>query len=109
MPLSALLLVGFFAGEAALLGLNPLVFLLVFILPHGVFELPAIILAMAFGLRMGLSIMSPPLGFSISESLLLSLADLLKVFFLVVIPLLLLAALAEVYITPIVVVRFFGG
>jgi uncharacterized membrane protein SpoIIM required for sporulation/ABC-type transport system involved in multi-copper enzyme maturation permease subunit len=109
MPLSALLLVGFFAGEAAFLGLNPLVFLLVFILPHGVFELPAIILAMAFGLRMGLSIMSPPPGFSISESLLLALADLLKVFFLVVIPLLLLAAVAEVYITPLLVVRFFGG
>lgn len=109
MPLSAMLLVGFFAGEAAFLGLSPLVFLLVFILPHGVFELPAIVLVMAFGLRMGVSIMSPPPGFSISESLLLSLADLLKVFFLVVIPLLLLAAVAEVYITPLVVVRFFGG
>jgi ABC-type transport system involved in multi-copper enzyme maturation permease subunit len=109
LPLSALLLVGFFAGEASFLGLNPLVFLLVFILPHGVFELPAVILAMAFGLRMGVCIMSPPPGFSISESLLLALADLLKVFFLVVIPLLLLAAVAEVYVTPLMVVRFFGG
>jgi uncharacterized membrane protein SpoIIM required for sporulation/ABC-type transport system involved in multi-copper enzyme maturation permease subunit len=109
LPLPAMLLVGFFAGEATFVGLNPLVFLAVFILPHGVFELTAVVLAMAFGLRMGASIMSPPTGFSISESLLLSLADLIKVFVLVVIPMLLLAAIAEVYVTPLVVMRFFGG
>jgi uncharacterized membrane protein SpoIIM required for sporulation len=109
LPLPAMLLVGFFAGEAAFVGLNPLLFLAVFILPHGVLELPAVILAMAFGLRMGASIMAPPPGFSISESLLLSLADLIKVFVLVVIPMLLLAAVAEVYVTPLVVMRFFGG
>jgi uncharacterized membrane protein SpoIIM required for sporulation len=53
--------------------------------------------------------MSPPPGFSISEGLLLSLADLLKVFVLLVIPLLLLAAVVEVYVTPLVVMRFFGA
>jgi uncharacterized membrane protein SpoIIM required for sporulation/ABC-type transport system involved in multi-copper enzyme maturation permease subunit len=109
LPLPAMLLVGLFAGEAAFVGLNPLVFLAVFILPHGIPELAAVVLAMGFGLRLGASIMSPPPGFSISEGLLLSLADLLKVFVLLVIPLLLLAAVVEVYVTPLVVMRFFGA
>jgi uncharacterized membrane protein SpoIIM required for sporulation len=109
LPLPAMLLVGLFAGEAAFVGMNPLVFMAVFILPHGLPELTGVVLAMAFGLRLGASIMSPPPGFSISEGLLLSLADLLKVFFLLVIPLLLLAAAVEVYVTPLVVMRFFGA
>lgn len=107
--LPAMLLVGFFAGEAALIGLNPWIFLAAFILPHGILELPAVVLASAFGLRLGASIMAPPPGFSISESIMLSVADLLKVFVLVVIPMLLLAAAAEVYVTPWVVTRIFGG
>jgi uncharacterized membrane protein SpoIIM required for sporulation/ABC-type transport system involved in multi-copper enzyme maturation permease subunit len=109
LPLPAMLLVGLFAGEAAFAGLNPLVFLAVFILPHGILELAAVVLGMGFGLRLGACIMSPPPGFSISEGLLLSLADLLKVFVLLVIPLLLLAAVVEVYVTPLVVMRFFGA
>ena len=107
--LSPMLLVGFFAGEAFILGLNPLLFLVAFILPHGLFELPAVALATAFSVRLGASIMSPPSGFTISESLLLSLADLIKVFVFLVIPLLLLAAAMEVYVTPLVVMRFFGA
>jgi uncharacterized membrane protein SpoIIM required for sporulation/ABC-type transport system involved in multi-copper enzyme maturation permease subunit len=109
MPLPAMLLVGFFAGEAAFVGLNPLAFLIVFIMPHGILELPAIVLATAFGLRLGASIMSPPLGFSVTEGLLLSIADLIKVFFLLVLPMLFLAAVLEVYLTPLVVMRFFGS
>jgi uncharacterized membrane protein SpoIIM required for sporulation len=107
--LSPMLLVGFFAGEAFVLGLNPLLFLVAFILPHGIFELPAVVLATAFSVRLGASIMSPPPGFTISESLLLSLSDLIKVFVLLVIPLLLLAAVLEVHVTPLVVVHFFGA
>ena len=107
--LPSMLLVGFFAGEAAFAGLNPWVFLAVFILPHGVLELPAVVLASAFGLRLGASIMAPPPDFSISQSIMLSVADLLKVFFLLVMPMLLLAAAVEVYLTPWLVMRVFGG
>lgn len=109
LMLSPMVLVGFFAGEVAFLGLSPLAFLLAFIVPHGLFELPAVALGSAFSLRLGASIMSPPPGFSVSEGLLLSLADLIKVFVLLVIPLLLLAAVMEVHVTPLVVMRFFGG
>lgn len=102
-------MVGFFAGEVGCLGLNPFIFLLAFILPHGLFELPAVVVGTALSLRLGASIMSPPPGFAISESLLLSIADFLKVFFLLVIPMLFVAACVEVYVTPLVVLRFFGG
>jgi uncharacterized membrane protein SpoIIM required for sporulation/ABC-type transport system involved in multi-copper enzyme maturation permease subunit len=104
-----MLLVGFFATEVALLGVSPLVFLAAFILPHGVVEMPAVVLATAFSLRMGASIMAPPAGFSVGESLLLGIADLIKVFFLLVVPMLLVAAFVEVNITPVVVMWLFGG
>jgi uncharacterized membrane protein SpoIIM required for sporulation/ABC-type transport system involved in multi-copper enzyme maturation permease subunit len=104
-----MVLVGFLAGEAGFLGLNPVVFLLAFIVPHGIVELPAVALAMAFSLRLGASFMAPPPGFSVSESLLLAVADLLKIFFLLVVPMLLIAAFVEVSITPQVVLWFFGS
>lgn len=106
MPVS---IVGFFAGEAACLGFSPLVFLAAFVLPHGIVELPAVVLATAFSLRLGASIMSPPPGFSISESLLLAVADFLKIFLLLVVPMLLLAAVIEVHITPMVMLYLLGG
>jgi len=107
--LPSMLLIGFFAAEAAFLGFSPLVFLLAFILPHGIIELPAVVLATAFSLRLGASLMAPPPGFSVGESLLLAIADLLKVFLLLVVPMLLVSAFIEVNITPQVVVWFFGG
>ncbi len=107
--LPVMLLVGFFAGEMACLGLNPLAFFLAFILPHGIMELPAVLLAMAFSLRLGASLMAPPPGFSVGESLLLAVADLVKIFFLLAVPMLLVAAFIEVNITPQVVVWLFGG
>jgi ABC-type transport system involved in multi-copper enzyme maturation permease subunit len=51
--LPAPLVVGFFASAVTQVGANPFVFLLAFILPHGIFELPAVILATAFALRVG--------------------------------------------------------
>ncbi len=107
--LPSMLLVGFFAAEAAIVGLNPLAFLLAFILPHGIVEVPAVILASAFSLRLGASFMAPPPGFSVGESLLLAISDFLKVFFLLVVPMLLVAAFIEVNITPQLVLWFLGG
>jgi uncharacterized membrane protein SpoIIM required for sporulation/ABC-type transport system involved in multi-copper enzyme maturation permease subunit len=106
LPMS---IIGFFAGEVALLGFSPLVFLLAFILPHGIMELPGVVLATAFSLRVGASVMAPPPGFAVSESILLALADFIKVFFLLVVPMLLVAAFLEINVTPQVVMWFFGG
>jgi uncharacterized membrane protein SpoIIM required for sporulation/ABC-type transport system involved in multi-copper enzyme maturation permease subunit len=101
-------IIGFFAGEVANLGMSPLTFLLVFIVPHGLFELPAAVLATAFALRLGASVIAPPAGVSVGENLLHALADLIKVFVFVVLPLLLVAAWIEATITPQIVLWFYG-
>jgi uncharacterized membrane protein SpoIIM required for sporulation/ABC-type transport system involved in multi-copper enzyme maturation permease subunit len=107
--MAPLAIIGFFAGEVFLLGYNPLLFLVAFILPHGVVELPAAIIATAFALRMGASVISPPKGLTVSEGLLLTLADFLKVFLFLVLPLLLIAAVLEIRVTPQVVLTVYGA
>jgi uncharacterized membrane protein SpoIIM required for sporulation len=99
---------GFLAGEVASLGYDPITFLLVFIVPHGLFEVPAAVLGTAFALRLGASIMSPPPGVTAGENLLHAFADLAKIFVFVVLPLLLVAAAIEAHITPQIVLWFYG-
>lgn len=100
-------LIGFFAGEVALAGQAPGAFLLAFVVPHGVLEIPAAWLAYAFALRAGLATVSPGKGQE-GGGLLGALADFLRVFVLVVLPLLLLAAWVEAQITPQVVLQVYG-
>ncbi len=101
-------IVGFLAAELASAGTNPILFLGAFVLPHGIFEIPAAILATAFGLRVGTSIIS---GARRGEGggFIKALADWLKVFVLIVVPLLLIGAFVEANITPRIVTLFFGG
>ena len=101
-------IVGFFAGEVTNLGMNPVTFLLAFIVPHGIFEMPAAVLATAFALRLGASVIAPPAGVSVGENLLHALADLIKIFVFVVLPLLLVAAWVEATITPQIVLWIYG-
>src|SRR5258708_21817791 len=98
-----LALTGFFAGQVALIGLSPLQFFAAFILPHGVFEITAAVLEGAAILRLGASVISPPGGKTLSEGWLMALADWAKISLALVVPLLLVAALVEVFITPLVV------
>ncbi|MCI0475545.1 MAG: stage II sporulation protein M, partial [Anaerolineales bacterium] len=77
-----------------------IVFLLAALLPHGILELPAAILATAFALRAGASIIAPPPGVTAGENLLRALADFVKIILFVVLPLLFIAALVEVNVTP---------
>jgi uncharacterized membrane protein SpoIIM required for sporulation len=102
-------LVGFFAGQVALVGVSPLVFLGAFVLPHGLLEVPAALLAGGAILRLGTSIIAPPPGKSLGESWLLALADWAKTMLAVVLPLLAVAALLEAFVTPRVVMAVFGG
>jgi uncharacterized membrane protein SpoIIM required for sporulation len=102
-------IVSFVATQATLVGYNPLVFIGTFILPHGVVELPAAILATAAAVRLGMSVVSPPPGMSVSQSWLQSLAHFVKLFLLVVLPLLALAAFIEVRITPQLVLAVYGN
>jgi len=107
--LAPMAMVGFLAVQFALVGGNPWTFLAAFILPHGWLELPAAVIATAFGFRMGAVLMAPPKDFTAGEALIQAAADFVKVFVLLVLPLLALAALTEARITPQVVLWMYGG
>lgn len=100
LPMSV---VGFLAGQVALAGQSGLLFLGAFILPHALLEIPATLIATAFSLRIGAMLISPPPRFTAGEALLRGLADFTKIFLLVVLPLLAVAAVVEVYVTPAVI------
>lgn len=107
--MAPLAIVGYFAGAVNLLGYSPWVFLGAFILPHGLFELPAAIIGTAFALRIGAALVAPPQGFDVGQGFLLTMANFLKIFVFVVIPLLLIAAFVETEITPQIVYWAYGA
>lgn len=107
--MAPLAIVFFFGAQMARLGYDPLLFLAAFVLPHGILELPAAIAATAMAVRLGAAFMSPPRGMTVGEGWLWALADFIKVFLFLVIPLLALAAIIEVHLTPLVVVWAYGG
>ena len=104
-----LLLVGYFAGSAAASGLSPGLFLTAFLIPHGLFEIPAILLSGAVILRLGATFAAPTRGKSTSEAWLSALADWFKIMLVFVIPLLLGAAALEVWVTPRLALALLGG
>lgn len=79
---------------------SPLTFLLSYVVPHGIVELPTAILCSALGIRIGASLMSPPKGFTVGQNILWSLAQFFKVWVLVVLPLIFIASLIEGLISP---------
>lgn len=93
-------LIGGVLGGAHLVGFSPLLAFAAGILPHGIFELSAVFLATAAMLKVGAQLVTPQSDKSLGEILLLSLADWCRVFIGVVLPLLAIAALIEIYITP---------
>jgi uncharacterized membrane protein SpoIIM required for sporulation len=93
----------------AWLGYNPLLFVAAFVLPHGILEIPAAVLATAFALRIGASVTAPREGLTVGEGMVQAAADFLKVFLFAVVPLLLLAAFVEANVTPQIVLWAFGG
>jgi len=78
-------------------------------LPHGIFEIPAIILAGGAALRLGATLTAPAKGRTMSEALLVSLADWVKVMVAFVIPMLLVAAVFEIYVTPKIAILLLGN
>ena len=78
------------------------------ILPHGIFELPALIIASACGVclcrNMCRLVTSSPKRVSMVELL----SDLLRVLLLLVLPLTVAAAFIEAYVTPVIMALFMG-
>lgn len=71
------------------------------LLPHGVFELPAVLLAMSLGVvlcrHISGSILRRPWAIPLEDLL----GHLLRVYLLVILPMLAVAAVVETYITPV--------
>lgn len=99
------ILMGVLAGWSMEQGLGVDVYL-AGILPHGIFELSALILSAACGvklcLNMGRMIFNAPDRIPLTELL----ADLLRVLLLLVAPLTMVAAFVEAYVTPMIMGLF---
>ncbi|NTW00005.1 MAG: ABC transporter permease subunit [Oscillochloris sp.] len=88
---------------------SPLQFILAYVLPHGIVELPTFILSAAFGLRIGAALLAPPPSFSAGQNLLWALAAFTKTWLFVLLPLVALGSLIEGMITPLIIRAFYGG
>lgn len=95
--------IGLIGGVFALLqllGLQPWPIFFAGVVPHGVFEIPALMFGSAVVLYMGATIVTPQTGKSMGEVIIELFADWAKIFFGLVVPLLAVAAVIEAYITP---------
>ena len=102
-------ILGWAFAQFLMMGIPPALFLAA-VVPHSLVEIPAIFLATAAALRMGATVTErPPAGKTVGEMLLLALADVVKIGVGVVLPLLVVAALVEVFVTPAVVRLVLGG
>jgi stage II sporulation protein M len=91
-PLLALVFNGYLLGFVAFISVKAHgVWVLWRVLPHGIFELPAVFLSLGLGLRLGFSIFSKSERFGFKNSFLNS----LRIFLLIVFPLLVIAAIIE--------------
>lgn len=101
-------IIAYAAVQVAWAGYDPLTFILTFVMPHGVLELPAAIIATALAVRLGATFIAPPRGMTVGEGWIQALADFVKVFLGVVVPLLAVAAAVEVHLTPAIVLAVYG-
>jgi hypothetical protein len=90
-------------------GVSSLLTALSLVAPHGLLEVPAIVLAGAAILRLGAILVTPSPGRTLGEAWLIGLADWTRVMVALVIPLLLGAAALEVLVTPRVALLAFGN
>ena len=102
-------LVGGVLGAAHLVGYSPLLAFGAGILPHGVFELTSIFLATAAMLKVGAQLVTPQPDKSLGETILVSLADWSRIFIGIVLPLLAIAAVVEIYLTPLLIQLAFSS
>jgi stage II sporulation protein M len=102
-----LALVGGVLGAVDVIGLPWLQVFVVGILPHGIFELPSVMLVSAGVLYMGARLVTPNPKESIGEVFIKTIAEWMVVAVGLAFPLLLIAALVEANITPILLYNFF--
>jgi len=100
-------LIGGVLSLFAYAGLPPFLVFAAGLLPHGMFELPALMLSGAAVLQMSGALVTPQAGRSLGEVVIELVADWARVFMGVIIPLLIAAAVIETYITPVIIQAVF--
>jgi uncharacterized membrane protein SpoIIM required for sporulation/ABC-type transport system involved in multi-copper enzyme maturation permease subunit len=83
------------------IGKPPLKMGLFGMLPHGIFEIPALILASAAILYLGIALVTPRSQRTLGEVLIEAIADWMKIGLGLVLPLLTIAAAIETWVTPV--------
>ena len=76
------------------------------ILPHGIFELPALVLAASMGFTLCLTLVKKILRAPNTPPMTELLSDILRTLLLVILPMLVAAAVIEAYVTPLVMSLF---
>jgi uncharacterized membrane protein SpoIIM required for sporulation len=93
-------LVGYLLGTLSLNGIPPLTVFVGLILPHGIFEIPVLILANAAVLQFGAMLATPTPGRTFGEVWIHGVARWARLILGLVVPLLLLSAVIEAWVTP---------
>lgn len=101
-----LAIVGMLLGVLELMGL-PIWKVAIFgILPHGIFEITALILSSSAILYGAILLVTPQYQQSLGEVVIKTMADWVKIFIGLVIPLVLIAAILETWVTPFLLINF---
>ncbi|GAP10125.1 uncharacterized membrane protein [Bellilinea caldifistulae] len=109
LPLFATLgLLGYFTRIMEINQLPAAQIILSGVVPHGIVEVPAILLSTAAVLRIGFLLATPMKDKTVGEVFLMAIAGWMQVMVGLVVPLLLLAAVIESWITPLMILRLFG-
>lgn len=106
--LAPVAIVVYIVAQIGNVGFDPWLFLGATVIPHGIVELPAAILATAQAMRMGDIILTPVEEGGGVPGMIRELGHLAKLMVSVVAPLLLIAAWIETHITPQLLLAFLG-
>ncbi len=102
-------LIAYLATQFYIIGESPFLFLLATVVPHAIVELPALLLIAAAALRWQTVTIARPPGRTLSEIFLIRMAEYGRILLAIGIPLLVIAAFIESYITPQVVLLIYGN
>jgi len=100
-----ILLIGAALAVFSILGFSPLSVFLAGILPHGIFEIPALIISCAVVLYMGAVLVTPDRRKTLGEVMISALGDWACIHLGLVLPLLAAAAAIETWITPLILFK----
>jgi uncharacterized membrane protein SpoIIM required for sporulation len=94
-------IIGIVLALEGALGMSPVKLAIFGILPHGIFEIPELILSSAAVLYIGIALVTPRSQLTLGEVLINAIADWAKIGIGLVLPLLTIAAVLETWVTPV--------